>query len=235
MARPLIAALRSLLFYALFYPGTLLFVLAGIGVAPLGTRPVRAVVRGWAGFHHLLVAALVGIRIEMTGSIPPDPALIAIKHQSMVETIEILLLARTPVVVLKRELADLPLFGWIARRYGVIPVDRQAGAKSLRRMLVAGRDAVAAGRPVAIFPEGTRVAPGTRPPLQAGFAGLYRALGLPVVPIALDSGRLWPRGFVKRSGTIHMRVGEPIAPGLPRPEIEALVHAAINALEPAGE
>lgn len=235
MARPLSAALRSLLFYAIFYPGSLLFVTSGIAVSPLGTPAVRAVARAWAGFHHLLITALVGIRFELSGSIPPGPVLIAIKHQSMVETLEILRLAATPVVVLKRELADLPLFGWIARRYGVIPVDRAAGARALRRLLEAGREAVAAGRPVVIFPEGTRVAPGSTPPLRAGFAGLYRVLGLAVVPIALDSGRLWPRGFVKRAGTIRLKIGEPIPAGLPRPQVEALVHAAINALEtPAG-
>ena len=82
-----------------------------------------------------------------------------------------------------------------------------------------------------IYPEGTRVAPGTTPPLRAGFAGLYRALGLPVVPVALDSGRLFPRGLLKRSGTIHFKVGEVIPAGLKREEIEARVHAAINALE----
>ena len=82
-----------------------------------------------------------------------------------------------------------------------------------------------------IFPEGTRVVPGDKPPLQPGFAGLYKSLGVPVVPIALDSGRLWPRGFVKKPGIVTMRVGNPIPPGLKRPQIEAEVHRAINALE----
>jgi 1-acyl-sn-glycerol-3-phosphate acyltransferase len=84
---------------------------------------------------------------------------------------------------------------------------------------------------VIIFPEGTRVAPGETPPLRAGFAGLYRALGLPVVPVAVDSGRLWGRGVVKRSGTVTFKVGETIPPGLQRDEAERRVHAAINALE----
>ena len=83
---------------------------------------------------------------------------------------------------------------------------------------------------MAIFPEGTRVAHGQRPALRPGFAGLYRALGLPVVPVAHDSGKLWGRGLVKRPGTIHFRVGEVIPPGLKRDDIEARVHAAINAL-----
>ena len=122
----------------------------------------------------------------------------------------------------------------MVRRYGAIPVDRAGGAAALRRMMRAAEAAIAEGRPIVIFPEGTRVPPGERPPLQPGFAGLYRALRLPVVPVALDSGRLWPRRrFVKRPGIVTMRFGEPIPPGLPRAEIEAAVHAAINALEPA--
>jgi 1-acyl-sn-glycerol-3-phosphate acyltransferase len=90
--------------------------------------------------------------------------------------------------VLKRELADLPGWGAVARAYGVIPVDRDGGAAALRRMLSAAKAAVAAGRPILIFPEGTRVPPGQQPALQPGFAGLYKSLGIPVVPVALDSG-----------------------------------------------
>jgi 1-acyl-sn-glycerol-3-phosphate acyltransferase len=152
----------------------------------------------------------------------------------MFETVEVLAILDDPAVVLKRELADLPLWGRAARRYGVIPVDREGGAAALRRMLKAANDAVAAGRAIVIFPEGTRVLPGEQPPLQPGFAGLYRSLGVPVVPVALNSGRLWPRrSFVKRPGVVTMRFGEPIPPGLPRGDIEARVHAAINALDTA--
>ena len=100
-------------------------------------------------------------------------------------------------------------------------------------MMRAAEAAIAEGRPIVIFPEGTRVPPGQRPPLQPGFAGLYRALKLPVVPLALDSGRLWPRAsFLKRPGIVTMRFAPAIAPGLSRKEIEAAVHSAINVLEP---
>jgi 1-acyl-sn-glycerol-3-phosphate acyltransferase len=150
----------------------------------------------------------------------------------MVEAIDTLRFADTPVVVLKRELADIPIFGRVTRRYGVIPVDRDAGARALREMMGLAKEAIAGGRPVIIFPEGTRVPRGEQPPLRPGFAGLYRMLGLPVVPIAVDSGRIWPRGFVKGSGTIHFKVGEIIPPGLKREDVEARVHAAINALSP---
>jgi 1-acyl-sn-glycerol-3-phosphate acyltransferase len=223
--------LGSLLFAALFYPGTLLYVLATIAASPFGSGPVRAVVHGWADFHSALARLLLGVRARVEGTLPPGVHLIAAKHQAMFETIEMLRVADTPVVVLKRELADLPLFGWVTRRYGVIPVDREAGAKALRDMLAQARDATAEGRPIVIFPEGTRVPPGETPPLRPGFAGLYRGLGVPVVPIAVDSGRLWGRGLIKRRGIVTFRIGETIPPGLKRDAVEARVHAAINALE----
>ena len=147
----------------------------------------------------------------------------------MFETIEMLRIADTPIVVLKRELADMPLFGWMTRRWGIIRVDREAGASALRSMLADAKAALATGRPVVIFPEGTRVPYGKQPALAAGFAGLYRALGLPVVPVAMDSGRLWGSSLPRGCGTVTFRVGEVIPAGLGRQEIEARVHAAINA------
>jgi len=119
----------------------------------------------------------------------------------------------------------------MTRRYGVIEVERSAGAKALRALVAEGCQAVTNGRAVIIYPEGTRVRVGEQPKLRSGFAGLYRALGLPVVPVAVDSGRLWGRGLVHRSGTVTVRVGETIPAGLDRAEVEQRVHAAINALE----
>jgi 1-acyl-sn-glycerol-3-phosphate acyltransferase len=225
------AVVRSILFNLLFYPATLLWVLAAIACSAIGERPTIAVVLSWGRMHYFLARRVLGIRSQMDGEIPPGPMLIAVKHQSMFETIEVLRLARLPAVVLKRELYDIPLFGFVTKCYGVIPVERQAGAKALRELVAHGRAAVAANRPVVIFPEGTRVPPGQTPPLQSGFAGLYRALNLPVVPIAVDSGRLWGRGLVKRSGIVTFKVGETIPAGLKRDEIEQRVHRAINAFE----
>jgi 1-acyl-sn-glycerol-3-phosphate acyltransferase len=224
------AVLRSILFNLFFYPGTLVYVLGVIFVSPFGDRPVQATVHGWSNFHHWLVRHVLGISFAIEGRVPEGAYLIAFKHEAMVETIEALRFARKPVVVMKRELTTIPLFGWVTLRYGVIGVDREAGAKALRTMLAEAKKAIAGGRPVAIFPEGTRVPHGQRPQLRAGFAGLYRALGLPVVPVAHDSGRLWGRGLVKRPGVIRVRVGDVIPAGLKRDEIEARVHAAINAL-----
>jgi 1-acyl-sn-glycerol-3-phosphate acyltransferase len=226
---------RSLLFAAIFYPATVLWVLAGMAASLIGQAPTLKVARSWVAFHHWLTANLLCIRPRIDGVLPNGPYLFAVKHQSMYETLEIARLTRLPAIVMKKELADIPLFGFLARRYGVIPVERGAGAKALRNMVAAGKQATASGRPVIIFPEGTRVRPGEAPPLRAGFAGLYRALKLPVVPVAVDSGRLWGRGLVHRRGTVTFKVGETIPPGLDRDEAEARVHAAINALESAAE
>jgi len=223
---------RSLLFVLLFYPGTLVYVLGVIAVSPIGDAPVQAVVHAWSMFHYWLVRNVLRIRLEWDGAIPDGAYLIAVKHQSMMEAVDTLHFARAPVVVMKRELTVIPLFGWVTLRYGVIGVDREAGASALRTMMAQAKAAIAGGRPVIIFPEGTRVPYGSAPPLQAGFAGLYRALGLPVVPVAHDVGRLWHKGFIKKSGVVHFKVGEIIPPGLKRDDIEARVHAAINALTP---
>ena len=134
-----------------------------------------------------------------------------------------------PVPFGKEELYRIPGWGRAARAYGSVSVARSEGARALRAMLADARRFADSGRPLAIFPEGTRVAHGTRPPLQAGFAGLYKLLDLPVVPVAVDSGPLYHRLW-KRPGTITLHFGEPIEPGLPRAQIEARVRDAINAL-----
>ncbi|MBA3667085.1 MAG: 1-acyl-sn-glycerol-3-phosphate acyltransferase [Sphingomonas sp.] len=226
------ALIRSILFTLLFYSGTLFYVLVVIAVAPIGTAPVRTVVHAWSAYHHWLVRHILGIRIVWDGAIPDGPFLIAVKHSSMMEAVDTLHFADKPVVVMKRELTAIPLFGWVTRRYGAIGVDRDAGASALRVMMAEAKAAVAGGRPVIIFPEGTRVPFGQKPAIKPGFAGLYRAIGLPVVPVAHDVGKLWHKGFVKRSGTAHFKVGETIPAGLKRADIEARVHTAINALNP---
>ncbi|GAA3998432.1 lysophospholipid acyltransferase family protein [Sphingomonas humi] len=225
------AALRSLLYFLIFYPGTVLYCVAALIAARFGPGPIRRVIHGWASFHHFLVTHLLGIRFEMDGVIPDGPVLVAFKHQAMVETIETLLLVKTPVVVMKQQYVSTPLLGPTMRSFGVIGVDREAGASALREMMQRGKQAIAEGRPVVIFPEGTRVPVGETPELRPGFAGLYRALGLSVVPVAHDSGKVWPKGFVKYPGVIRLKVGDTIPAGLKRGEIEERVHRAINALE----
>ncbi len=225
--------LRSLAFALTFYPLTVLCVLAAFPASLFGRPTLRAVTHFWVRVHRRCARVLLGISTRIEGAPPRGAVLVAAKHQSMYETMELVLLLREPAVIMKRQLSDIPLWGWVARRYGIIAIDRAGGATALRGMMRAAGAAIAEGRPIIIFPEGTRVAPGERPPLQPGFAGLYRALKLPVVPLAVDSGRLWPRGrLAKRPGIVTFRFAPPIPPGLDRGAIEAAVHAAINALDP---
>jgi 1-acyl-sn-glycerol-3-phosphate acyltransferase len=189
----------------------------------------RSTVRTWGLWHRWCLRHLLAIELRIEGEVPREPALVAIKHESFFEAIDLPALFRFPAVFLKAELERLPLWGLASRRYGNIAVERGEGAKALRAMRAAALQRVAEGRLLVIFPEGTRVPHGGRPRLQSGFAGLYKLLGLPVVPVAVDSGPLYHRPW-KRPGTITIRFGGALPPGLPRDEIEARVHAAINAL-----
>lgn len=224
---------RSLLFALLFYGLTLPLLLVALIASFAGHRPLVSAAQFWAWMHRLLARAVLGQRVVIDGHLPADAQFVVVKHESMFETLDMVCLFGRPVVAAKRELLDIPVWGRVARAYGLIPVDRKAGASALRAIRAKALAAMAQGRTVIFFPEGTRVAHGEAPPLKAGFAGLYAVLGVPVVPIAVDSGRLSPRnGFLKRAGIITYRIGEPVPPGLPRGEAEARVHAAINALNP---
>lgn len=222
---------RSVIYTLVFYPLSVLFVVGTILAIPFGHRAILAGPRSWAHFNHWCMRWILGIRIRVEGTLPETGVIAAFKHEAFCETSEILRLFDDPAVVFKAELMKIPLWGMAARAHGVIPVEREAGATALRQMLKAAKAAVAKGRPILIFPEGTRVPHGECPPLRPGIAGLYKSLGLPVVPIALDSGRVWPRrSFVKKSGVITFKVGEIIPAGLDRDEAEKRIHAGINAL-----
>ncbi len=222
--------LRSLLFAVVFYVGSVFVVGAAVAMVPFGERATIRGARNWALWHRFCARFILGIRTKIVGELDTKQALYIFKHESMYETVETLALFRRPVVVMKQELLDLFGWGYAARKHGSIGVDREAGATAMRRMIAQAKRAKESGRPIVLFPEGTRVPHGEKPELRAGLAGLYKILGLPVIPVALDSGKVWPRGFVKRSGIVTMKVGEEIPPGLSREEIESRVHAAINAL-----
>lgn len=227
----MIAALRTVLFDIVFYLGCVPVVTLAFVLSLSGREGTLYGARLWARYHGWCARWLLGVRTQVEGVLPQGAVIVAMKHESMFETIELLRLWQKPAVVLKAELMRIPVWGRTARTHGVIPVEREAGPAALRRMLAAARAAVADDRPVLIFPEGTRVPHGVDAPLRPGVAGLYKSLKLPVVPVAIDSGKRWARGaFIKRAGIVRFVVGTAIPPGLPRDEFEARVRAGINAI-----
>ena len=224
-------ALRNLLFAIVFYGGSVLIVLLVPMVALFGERAMIPYSHGWARFGTWSARVLLGISYRVEGALPGEPVLYAVKHQSMYETMIFGPLLGGPAVVLKRELRRIPFWGYAAAVYGAIVADRDLSAAALRTMMREAKERAAHGRSVLIYPEGTRVAPGEQPALQSGFAGLYRAIGLPVMPIALDAGRFWPKRGLKRPGVVTVRLSELIPAKLPREEIETRVHRAINVLD----
>lgn len=224
--------LRSLIFNLAFWLWTTVMM---IGCLPALLGPYHWAIsaqRAWASGSLGLARVLLGIRYEIRGQehVPDGPVIIACKHQSTFETILFNIAVHRPAIVLKKELLSLPFYGWYSRRMGAIPVDRKGNTGAMRRMLRAAEKAVAQGRPIVIFPEGSRTAPGQKGPYQPGVAGLYRHLNLPVVPVAIDSGLYWPRRqMVKRPGTIVVEYLPPIPPGLARPDFMATLASRIDA------
>ena len=232
---------RALLFNIVFWVGTLVFGIAGLPFLLTPRRTAMRFGRFWAQAVLAALKLIVGLDGEIRGRehIPPGACLIAMKHQSMWDTLILPPLLGDPAVVIKRELQFVPFYGWYAARAGSIFIDRKGGASALRRLVGAAKRAVAMGRPVVIFPQGTRTAPGqptAEMPYQAGIAALYRELAVPLVPGAVNSGLYWGRrAFFKRPGRIVPQFLEPIPPGLPRREVmetlETRIEAATAALE----
>ncbi|WP_245293233.1 lysophospholipid acyltransferase family protein [Mongoliimonas terrestris] len=219
--------IRSLVFYTLFYLGTFTALVLGTPIVlPLGSRAVMAVARAWGASVMAVHRAVIGARHDVKGlhNIPDGPCIIAAKHQSAWETMALLPFVPNFAFILKRELMWIPLFGWWAARAGMIPVDRGKGSQALAGMTEAAKKAMAEGRQIIIFPEGTRREAGAEPRYKYGVAHLYRDLGVPIVPVALNSGVVWPRrSFVQRRGTVTMEFLPPIPPGLdPREAFDRL-------------
>ncbi len=224
--------IRSLVFYLVFYSGSVIYVLLCAASLMFGAAALQRMCENWSGYHRLCVTWILGIRVVVEGLVPDEPVLVALKHESFFEAIDLPTLLPHPAIFAKAELMRIPMWGRLGATYGLIPVERDRGASALRAMITAVRRYEAAGRPVAIFPEGTRTPHDTVAPLQAGFAGIYKMLGKPVVPIAVNSGPLYHRRW-KRRGTITYLIGETIPAGLPRGEVEQRVTDAINALNRA--
>ncbi|MCW5731375.1 MAG: 1-acyl-sn-glycerol-3-phosphate acyltransferase [Alphaproteobacteria bacterium] len=203
----------------------------------LPRRLAARALKAWAASALWQIRVLGGIRIEERGreNLPAGACLLASKHQSALDTFAFAALLEEPAIVHKRELMWIPVFGWMLWKADMIPVDRRGGRRALKAMLGAARTRAGEGRPILIFPEGTRTRPGERRPFQSGLAALYGELGVPLVPVALNSGLFWPRrSFRKNPGVMVIEYLPPIAPGLPRAqmmaEVEQRVHEASERL-----
>lgn len=225
--------LRSLLFNVAFYASTILWLIVLIPFVAAPRRIFMRMIQAWGRTSLWLLRAIAGTRVEFRGleRIPPGGLLVASKHQSFLETFALLTVFDDPTFILKRELMWIPLFGWYTVKARQVPVNRSAGSLALTEMNARAREEAARGRQILIFPEGTRRPPGAAPAYKYGVAHLYAGLGVPCVPVALNTGLFWPRRkFLRRPGTAVIEFLEPIPPGLSR---DAFLETAKGRIEAA--
>lgn len=224
--------LRSLLYAAYFYGLTVLMIIVWI---PLLILPRSVTVWGYQKWGKLAVAGLkviCGTRVEYRGleHIKSEtPVVVAAKHQSVLDILCLFAEVPNPAFVSKRELLWIPIAGLFAMRVGTITINRGAAAKALKDMVASAERAVALGRSLVIFPEGTRKAPGAAPDYKPGIAALYTRLNIPCVPVALNSGVFWPRRkWMRYPGTVVIEALPAIEPGLKRKDFMARLESAIE-------
>jgi 1-acyl-sn-glycerol-3-phosphate acyltransferase len=237
-----VLVIRSVVFNVLFYLNLLVHFIAAIPTLAMPRWGIIAVARFWARTNLWLLRMVCGIRVEFRGveKIPPGPLLVSSKHQSLWETFALLLILPDPAYIMKRELMWIPFFGWYTWKAGMIPVDRSRGSQALAEMNACARREAQRNRQIIIFPEGTRRPPGAEPKYKYGVVHLYAEMGVPCLPIALNSGLFWPRRSIRRyPGTIRVEVLDPIPPGLGKDEfferLQGEVEAATARLVSAGE
>lgn len=229
------SVLRASLFNILFYTATTLICVLCLP-ALLFPRPATLwVVHLWCSLVTWLERTVMGIHYEVRGleHIPKSGSfLVAAKHFSPYETMKIHLIFHDPAIILKKELIRIPLWGWYAAKVGLIPIDRANRTAAMESLLTGAKARIAEGRPIVLFPQGTRVALDTTPkekPYKAGVARLQEQTGLPILPMALNSGAFWPRkGWMKYPGTVVFSILEPIAPGKPVPEVMTEIETRIE-------
>ena len=223
-------ALRSLTYVALFYLWT---AMVAVGFTPILFGPVRWVywMFNFWGRGVVGLLAICDIKVEVRGKrfIPTGAALVAPKHQCMLDVFAQFTWLPGSAFVMKKELAWIPWFGWYAKKAGAIVIDREGQAKTMRQVIREGIELFKKGRQVVIFPEGTRKAPGAEPDYKPGIAALYRELNVPVHPVATNAGVHWPaHGFIRIPGTIVFEYLEPIPPGLKRAEFMRILEERIE-------
>ena len=206
--------LRSLVFAGMHVITAVLFSIISLIVWPLPFRLRYKLVSQWAVINLWLLEKICGIRYQVEGleKIPDEPCIIMCKHQSTWETLALQAVFPPQVWVLKRELLWIPFFGWGLASLKPIAIDRSAGRKALNQVVEQGRERLSSGAWVVIFPEGTRIPAGEIGKFGMGGAFLAVETGYPVVPVAHDAGKSWPKhGFVKHPGVIKLVIGDKIA------------------------
>lgn len=223
--------LRSLAFNIVIFAWSILLLIAFIPLVIAPRAVLLSAIRFWTRGIFWLQRHVLALDFEFRGveNLPDGPFIVASAHQSAWDTVCFYAVMRDPVFVLKKELYSVPMFGPYARKLGMIAIDRSAGASEARRMIRSVTEQLEAGRPVVIFPGGTRSAPDETVPLKSGIAALYRRCNVPVVPVSLNSGWFWGRrSFVKKPGKILAEFHAPIAPGQDAAAFDAALSAQIH-------
>ncbi len=211
--------LRSAIFNVWFFGATIVFGLAGMPVRWFAPRYALGVAQSWARTVLAGARVICRIRVVVSGreNLAPGAALIVSQHQSAFDTIVWLCIVPRVSYVFKAELGRIPLFGPLLVPAGQISLDRGGSFSAIRSLLRGADRAKADGRQIVIFPEGTRVGFDQDAELRPGFTAVAARIGLPVIPVATDSGRLWGRrAFRKRPGLVHILICPPVPPGLPQ-------------------
>jgi 1-acyl-sn-glycerol-3-phosphate acyltransferase len=204
--------LRSSLFFMGQVITAPIFTLIALLSLPLNPITRNDLISGWARSMLWWLKITCNIRHETTGieNIPNSPSIILGKHQSTWETFAFQTIFPTQVYVLKRELLWIPIFGWGLAMSSPIAINRSSGREALKQLVEKGKDRLAKGLWVVIFPEGTRIAPGKRGKYHIGGAWLATHTKTQVLPVAHNAGNFWPKGFIKKPGVIQMHIGKPI-------------------------
>ncbi len=204
--------LRSGLFFVGQVITAPIFTLIALLALPLNPITRNNLISGWARSMLWWLKVTCNIRYEITGleNIPHSPTIILSKHQSAWETFAFQAIFPTQVYVLKRELLWIPIFGWGLAMSSPIAINRAAGREALKQLVEKGKDRLAKGLWVVIFPEGTRIAPKKRGKYHIGGAWLATHTQTPVLPVAHNAGDFWPKGFIKTPGVIQIHIGKPI-------------------------
>ncbi len=225
--------LRSLAFNIAFHVWTAVACIGLLWMLLLPRRAMIRVVTWYFGTIAWLERTLVGIHYEVRGRehVPASGSfLLAAKHQSAWETLKLHFLVNDPAIILKRELLWIPIWGWYAAKARMIAVDRGARGRAVASLLRNAKPVRDEGRPIVIFPQGTRVAVGAYRPYRIGVGVLYENLNIPIVPMALNAGLYWARhSFIKRPGTIVVEFLPPIQPGLGRAKAMQVLEEQLEA------